>query len=92
MNAEQETVQETKPANMPCSSLGRIVLFTIKGEPINGQEEHAAIVTQVWSDTCINLTAFPGSGPPIGGSSVQHESVTGPLLNGGRAWRWPPRV
>jgi hypothetical protein len=76
-------------------SLGRIVLFKISGEPINGQEEHAAIITQVWSDTgpmAINLTAFPGSGPPINGSSIQHESLTDPKMVGARSWRWPPRV
>lgn len=74
-------------------SLGRIVLVRTHRENINGQEEHAALVTQVWSDVCINLTAFPGSGSPRGFSSVLHESQVPPDAPfGSVSWRWPPRV
>lgn len=82
-------------SEMQKPSLGRIVLFKISGDAINGQDEHAAIITQVWSDTCVNLTAFPGSGRIIGGSSVMHESTLltdEPRIVGTRSWRWPPRV
>lgn len=70
-------------------SIGRIVLF--RSEASNGSTEHPAIITPVWSDTCVNLTVFPDYGAPILKTSVnQNESLDGP--NQALAWRWPPRV
>lgn len=92
-SAPHEGMQLGGAPNVARPSLGRIVLVRTYGERINGQDEHAAIVTQVWSDTCINLTAFPGSGSPRGFSSVSHESLVPPEVGTGYvSWRWPPRV
>ncbi len=69
-------------------SIGRIVLF--RGEKSNGANEHPAIVTRVWSDTCVNLTVFLDNGAPfVVTSATQDEDVESGSL---RAWRWPPRV
>jgi hypothetical protein len=70
-------------------SLGRIVLF--RAEHSNGATEHPAIITRVWSDTCVNLTVFPDYAAPVAKSSVAFsDDVDNP--NGLYAWRWPPRV
>ena len=70
-------------------SLGRIVLF--RSLDSNGTKEHPALVTRVWSDTCVNLTVFPDYGDVITKTSInQNESLEGP--NQELAWRWPPRV
>jgi hypothetical protein len=55
-------------------SLGRIVLF--RSEPANGVNEHPAIITRVWSDTCVNLTVFLDAGAPfIATSAMQNEEM-----------------
>ena len=70
-------------------SLGRIVLF--RSLDSNSAKEHPALVTRVWSDTCVNLTVFPDNLEPVCKTSVtQNESLEGP--NQDYAWRWPPRV
>jgi hypothetical protein len=70
-------------------SIGRIVLF--RSHESNAAQEHPALITRVWSDTCVNLTVFPDNGSPILETSVnQNESLEGP--NQDLAWRWPPRV
>jgi hypothetical protein len=70
-------------------SLGRIVIVTTPNQAINGQTEHAAMITQVWSDTKINLMAMPGAGDPLPMGSVDfydppHDAIP--------SWRWPPRA
>jgi hypothetical protein len=67
---------------------GRIVLVTTPGRPINGQEEHAAIITQVWSETMINTVTFPGIGEPRNVTSVGYAD---PPHATQQSWRWPPR-
>lgn len=70
-------------------SIGRIVLF--RSLESNGSSEHPAVVTRVWSDTCVNLTVFPDFGEPVLKTSVnQNETLDSPNQN--LAWRWPPRV
>lgn len=71
-------------------SPGRIVLF--RSHESNGAKEHPAIITRVWSDTCVNLTLLPDySTTLVCKSSVnQNENMEGP--NQDNAWRWPPRV
>ena len=70
-------------------SLGRIVLY--RSIDNNGTREHPALVTRVWTDTCVNLTVFPDFGQLLLKTSVvQNESLEGP--NQDNAWRWPPRV
>ena len=67
-------------------SLGRIVLY--RGMQSNGSNEHPALVTRVWSDTCVNLTVFPDSNSIATMTSVnQDEEMIREI-----GWRWPPRV
>ncbi len=68
-------------------SLGRIVLY--HGIESNGVLEHPAIITRVWSDTCVNLTVFCdySSVVTIKSSVVQDED-----MKQESGWRWPPRV
>lgn len=80
--------------------MGRVVLFTFDAEIQREIREYTggrygnaatvpAIVTRVWSEECVNLTAFPSDGAPVCFSSV-------PLKNENNAagyhWEWPPRV
>ena len=70
-------------------SLGRIVLVRTHDRLINEQHEHAAMITQVWSETTINVMVFPGDANCFGLTSVQ------PMQDGqgtGYSWRWPPYV
>lgn len=70
-------------------SVGRIVLF--RSELSNGIREHAAIITRVWSPTCVNLTIFPDFGAVLLKTSVnQNEDPADTTQE--LAWRWPPRV
>lgn len=74
---------------MQTPSLGRIVLF--RSELSNGATEHPAIISRVWSDTCVNLTVFPDCGVPVCKTSVvQNEDMQ--EGNQTYAWRWPPRT
>jgi hypothetical protein len=41
---------------------GRIVI--VKGIRSNGTDEHPAIVTRVWSESCCNCTVFLDAQPP----------------------------
>lgn len=63
-------------------SVGRIVHY------VNTQGEHcAAIVTRVFSDTCVNLTVFGSDNMTYGFTSI--------LFNEGAtagSWHWPERV
>lgn len=85
--SEPMTTEWSKP------TLGRIVLVKTPGKLINGQDEHAAIITQVWNadDGLINVTVFPGSGLPVDHGSIFPE---GSELAGDNAvtWRWPPML
>lgn len=66
-------------------SLGRIVLFSRAGVIT----ERPAIVTHVWSDSCVNLQAFPVAGHPDEITSV---CMAEEPSAGSDSWRWPPRV
>lgn len=71
-------------------SLGRIILVTTP-ESLNGQSEHAAIVTQVWArDDVVNATLFPGSGGPICLPEIYPKGH--PRAPDDRCWRYPPKV
>lgn len=45
-------------------TIGRIVHYRANGkwEAANGAETHPAIVTRVWSETCVNLETDEGAG------------------------------
>ncbi len=69
-------------------SIGRIVLF--RRENVNGVDEHPAIITRVWSDTCVNLTVWLDGGATFFASSAMlNEDMESADRN---LWRWPPRV
>lgn len=68
-------------------SLGRIVLVKTP-EPINGQNESAAIVTQVAGDA-VNVMLMPGNGHPLPVADVYPE---GHAFAAAYTWRWPERV
>lgn len=77
-------------------SIGRIVHFVQNGV------HYAAIITKVWSDTCVNLHIFPNGSDVItpGATDAQSNahSVTQsePLECCGKigewSWHWPERV
>lgn len=53
----------------------------------NSAEFHAAIVTQAWSETCVNMIVFPAYGPPEVRTSVTY----GNSASANSYWAWPPR-
>lgn len=75
-------------------TIGRIVLFSSNDpEHLGNQAKEApAIITRVWSDTCVNLTVFRDADSPLSMTSVC--LYEGDFAASGQsiAWRWPPRV
>lgn len=68
---------------------GRIVHYVAYGTP-NGEfkpEHRAAIVTQVWSDTCVNLCVLNPTGMFFNTSVVKGATEDTP-----GTWHWPERV
>lgn len=75
---------EPAPAPAPKPSVGRIVHYR---EP-RVDDTHAiraAIVTAVWTDTCVNLTVFDKRGGTFAVTSAS-------LGVDGGCWSWPERV
>ncbi|WP_428668090.1 hypothetical protein [Runella sp.] len=79
-------------------SLGRIVFFhpgnSVDKQLPNGMEAAPAIITQVFSDTMVNLSLFlasPGGEPVRQEWSVSHKDAEY-LIEGSHYWDWPPRV
>ena len=61
----------------------------------NGHREHPAIITAVWSDTCVNLTVFFDCKSAERRSSASYlpdEVFADGLHCVNSGWRWPPRV
>lgn len=79
-------------------TVGRIVIFreTVwQGEGTNGTRDHPAIVTRVWTDTCVNLHVFFDASPSGPKSSVTRmpELPDGVVNSSGvGGWRWPDRT
>jgi hypothetical protein len=73
----------------PKPTLGRTVLFRLADADAPGAPRmHPAVVTRVWSDTCVNLTVFRDGGAIVPAVSVDHAPVDGrPTLTG--TWSWP---
>lgn len=65
-------------------SIGRIVHFYASKDA----DPQAALVTHVWSDTCVNLVAWNAGGTKTDGSSVLERSDE----TIGSSWCWPPRA
>jgi hypothetical protein len=75
-------------------SIGRIVIFQLPDR--SSIDVCPAIITRVWSDTCVNLRLLPDcdlTGPVS--AMPQGNTPTSVLFSeggGGRTWHWPPRV
>ena len=64
-----------------------------KGE--NGTRFHPAVITRVWSDTCVNLIVFfDATGPAVRTSAtLLPDEVFVPNVHcSNSGWRWPERV
>lgn len=72
-------------------TIGRIVWFKSRDpdQVGNNASEVPAIITRVWSDTCINLTVFRDADTPAYATSVMmtEDFETSGQSNG---WRWMP--
>ncbi len=53
----------------------------------DGPNLHPAIVTRIWSETCVNLTVIPDGGVPYAKSSVE---LNGHDNGSSCGWCWPP--
>ena len=79
-------------------SVGRIVHFYSKNPKQQwnnaGIGPYAAIVTQVWTDECVNLCVFPNCSLMAAQCSVPYTSVLQSTASGDQMvwWEWPPRV
>ena len=75
----------------PKPSVGRIVLFrsTQSDHVGNGASEVPAIITRVWTDTCVNLQVMRDAASPIPMTSVVYDED--PIVTAYATWRWPPR-
>lgn len=76
-------------------TVGRVVLYTpSKGSTdaviAHGSGKLAAIVTNVWSDTCVNLVVFDGNGVPHSRTSVLLLQDDNPVPEGGFYCEWMP--
>ena len=84
-------------------SIGRVVLFTTGGDPVNGSVEFVAIIGQVFEDTgdgrpyCNLLVMAPFAAPYWEGSVKEYDesaalaALDDPHPPRARTWRWPPR-
>jgi hypothetical protein len=75
-------------------SVGRIVHYKIPGSQVGQGGECPAIITRVWSDTCVNLHLFRDheqSGLLLEQGNYP-TSVTYDEGKGDRTWHWPERV
>ena len=86
-------------------TLGRIVIYrqgaldphpqNVGGRGTNCTVDHPAIITRVWSETCVNLHVFFDAYPSELRSSVTElpalpDDVEN--VSGNSGWYWPPRA
>lgn len=69
-------------------TVGRIVHFRPELSQNKGQP-YPAMITHVWSDTCVNLSVFNDGSYALPPEHLKPTSVT--LGDGPRSWGWPPR-
>jgi len=75
-------------------SVGRVVIFQPSG---NTQKPsgYPAVITQVWSDTCVNLSVQNDGSYPLQDGQLRPTSVSqlpADAPAGTSGWSWPPRV
>jgi hypothetical protein len=84
-------------------TIGRVVIYQPTPDD-QGQssstEGFPAVITRVWTDTCVNLQVLRDFDTPIAITSV--EKMPDPVVGDGseqaqqlplpRSWRWPPRI
>lgn len=70
-------------------TVGRIVHFRSENpdQVSNGADLAPAIITRVWSDTCVTLTVFRDGETPIAVTSVDYSESYGQGLP--PSWHWP---
>jgi hypothetical protein len=75
-------------------SVGRIVLVPMEPTSNNGAEVAPAIITRVWSPTCVNLRVIPDSptSPFLRTSQTYAEELPLAADAPPSTWTWPPRV
>ena len=74
---------------MTAPTIGRMVLFHASGEQSPSDcTDHPAVITRVFSETCVNLMTFPDCGSPTVRTSVPLLEEPGETYR----WSWPPRV
>lgn len=74
-------------------TIGRIVHVPADPAKNNGASVAPAIITRVWSDTCVNLRVLLDSPETEWRTSVTFvEDLNGAELRTPWAWTWPPRV
>jgi len=74
-------------------TVGRVVLYTPnQGSPdetlAKGTGKLAAIITNVWSDTCVNLAVFDANGIATNRTSVLLVQEGNPIPTGGFYCEW----
>ena len=71
-------------------SIGRVVHYTQPEDEkhFNGIAVHPAVITRVWSETCVNLKVFFDCGPVEDRTSV----VVKDDGHSTSCWEWPSRV
>ncbi len=95
--AAAATTASPSPLSSYAPTLGRIV-HTKGCVTSNGTDEHAALVTRPWSESCVNVKVLPDCREPIDVCSVAFVQTREAALaylaanpNGMVAF-WPPRV
>lgn len=74
---------DVEPVQSMAPHLGASVLVKTS-EKIEGQNEHAAIITRIHSDDLVNVMVFPGTGQPYPIASIDRAA-------GSPSWQWPSR-
>ena len=80
-------------------SIGRIVHYVRGSVPdvpdagmIAPSDHSAAIITQVWSETCVNLVVFPKGSPLDSSHAGVKTSVVFSNEGTPYSWHWPEQV
>lgn len=78
-------------------TIGRIVIVPVDGQRSNGAACAPAIITRVWSDTCVNLRVIADTNSDLNSwrtscTFVDELPMTDLGATPQAVWTWPPRV